>query len=152
MANAPVRHGKSVTAKSGGQSRPQIQVTGSELYEGPIPPPELLARFDDIAAGTGKRIIDQFMDEGVHRRQLELMTVQANVDAQAATTQLNAYQARSVVRSDLLGQILSTLVCLVCIAGAVWLAILGHYWVAALLAALPTATLVKSFFVSSAKG
>jgi len=111
-----------------------------------LPHPEILAGFDTIEAGTAKRIVDQFMDEGSHRHHVEMITIEANVATQKSTSDLAAYKAKAVVRSDTLGQVLATLVCFACIAGAVWLAMLEHHVIAAILAALPTATLVKSFF------
>lgn len=42
-----------------------------QSYSGPLPPPHLLKQFDDVEPGTAKTIIDNFVAESEHRRNLE---------------------------------------------------------------------------------
>ncbi len=40
-------------------------------YSGPLPPPEVLARFEEIYPGSAKLIIDDFLNESIQRREAE---------------------------------------------------------------------------------
>ena len=62
-------------------TRSQVTTTHTELerIEGPIPSPEVLARYDQIVPGAAERIIIQFEAETGHRRQLEQETVAARI-------------------------------------------------------------------------
>jgi uncharacterized membrane protein len=43
----------------------------SKTYSGPVPPPELLAAYDEIVPGSAEKIINQFVAQGNHRMALE---------------------------------------------------------------------------------
>ena len=43
----------------------------ADLWQGPLPPPQALQAFEDIAPGTAQKIIDEFQAEAAHRRHLE---------------------------------------------------------------------------------
>lgn len=42
-----------------------------QSYSGPLPSPQLLREFDEVEEGTAKKIVDNFITESNHRRQLE---------------------------------------------------------------------------------
>ncbi|MCG0942902.1 hypothetical protein IMAU40003_00142 [Lactiplantibacillus plantarum] len=42
-----------------------------EMHSGPIPDPETLKKYDELYHGAAKKIIDNGVDESVHRRDLE---------------------------------------------------------------------------------
>ncbi len=46
-------------------------------YSGPIPPPDLLQRFDEVYPGAAKQILDDFVQESTHRRAMERKVVSA---------------------------------------------------------------------------
>ncbi len=141
------------TSVSGVFSQPLVQpitlaaATQAKVYQGPIPPPEVLQGFEQLVPGTAERLIKLAEDESHHRRSLEQQAMDANVSAQQAQSRIGEYQSKAVFRSDTIGQIAGLVVSLACIAGAVYLAVNGHEWTAAALAALPTAAVIRAFFV-----
>lgn len=46
-----------------------------EMYNGPIPHPDILAGYDKLDPGSAKRIIDNGIGESTHRRKMEEKTV-----------------------------------------------------------------------------
>lgn len=121
-----------------------------------LPPPAMLEQYDRVKPGTSDLLIRWNEEEQIHRRQLEAMTVEANIRAQQhqselATKQVEAqrealmYQAATVRSSDSRGQYLGWILCAAAIGGAIYLAMNGQAWVAGVLAALPTAAVIQSF-------
>lgn len=123
----------------------QVQHT-TQVFEGPVPHPDLLARYDDLVPGTAQRMIQLAEDESLHRRKMEEQVNLGNVQAQAKQLEIADYQSRSVFRSDTIGQVAGALVSLSCVAGAIYLSVSGHEWTAAALAAIPTAAVIQAFF------
>lgn len=42
-----------------------------EAWDGPIPPPGILREINEVVPGAAKQIVDQFIAEGEHRREME---------------------------------------------------------------------------------
>jgi uncharacterized membrane protein len=42
-----------------------------EMWSGPLPHPQTLQAFEDIAPGTAQKIVEEFQAEAAHRRNLE---------------------------------------------------------------------------------
>lgn len=114
-------------------------------YHGLIPPPVILQQFDELIPGTASRLIQWAEDEQRHRQNLEREAQDANISAQRRHLEIAGEQTRAVARSDVLGQSLGFAVCLMCIGGAVWLALSGQPWVAGVLAGIPTAAVIQAF-------
>jgi len=49
----------------------RINAVALTSYSGPLPPPEILARFEELYPGSAKLIIDDFLSESVQRREAE---------------------------------------------------------------------------------
>lgn len=73
-------------------------------YSGPIPPPDLLQRFDEVYPGAAKQILDDFVQESAHRRGMERKVVGAE-----------AFK-------EVCGSIFAGLIGLTGVGGGVWLA------------------------------
>lgn len=121
-----------------------------------LPPPAMLAEYERTRPGTMDLLIRWNEEEQSHRRSLEIEAQAANIAAQRAHIEANQsqvatqrdavmYQAETVRKSDLLGQIFGWLLCLIAMGLATYLALHGHEAVAAVLAALPTAAVIQSF-------
>lgn len=54
-------------------------ISVSKTYSGPIPPPELLAQYEQIVPGSAQQIVDQFVKQGNHRMSLEKMVITSDV-------------------------------------------------------------------------
>jgi uncharacterized membrane protein len=55
----------------------RIHAVEFSSYSGPIPPPDLLQRFDEVYPGAAKQILDDFVQESAHRRSMERKVVNA---------------------------------------------------------------------------
>jgi uncharacterized membrane protein len=55
-----------------------VQVQGTH-YSGPLPPPEILAKFDQVLPGSAERIIAMAERNQAHRHTLEETVIPANV-------------------------------------------------------------------------
>lgn len=60
------------------QQQGGVAVQVRQEFNGPIPPPEILAQYDQIMPGLGQKIIDQFLSETAHRHDVESRTVSIN--------------------------------------------------------------------------
>lgn len=69
------------TAPQSGQlvSKSQYLV---ESYSGPLPPPEILARYEAISLGAADRIIAMAERQSAHRQELEASVIHGNLTAQ----------------------------------------------------------------------
>lgn len=114
-------------------------------YQGAIPHPDVLRGMDELVPGTAAKLIKLAEDESLHRRKLELMAIEANIAAQQGQLTLSSQQNKSVFRSDLIGQIAGFIVCVLSIVSAVFLGLEGHEGLAAAVAAIPTAAIIKAF-------
>lgn len=121
-----------------------------------LPPPSMLQQYDAARPGTSDLLIRWNEEEQAHRRRMETLVIEANIRAQQQQSELAArqveaqrealmYQAQTVRSSDTRGQHQGWLLCAGAIAGAIYLAIAGHDWVAGVLAAIPTAAIIQSF-------
>jgi len=117
-------------------------------YQGAIPPPEILRGLDELVPGTAERLIALANEESLHRRAMEMKITDANITAQQTQLQIAAQQSRSVFRSDFLGQIAGLIVCIICVAGSVYLGLKDHHAPAIALAAIPTAAIIRAFTFS----
>jgi len=60
------------------QSKPQselLRVTAAQSFSGPLPPPEILEKYDRVYPGAAKIIFDAFLSQGEHRQSLERTVV-----------------------------------------------------------------------------
>lgn len=121
-----------------------------------LPPPSLLAEYERVRPGTMDLLVRWNEEEQSHRRRMDQLAIEANIEAQRrqldlAEGQLDAqrtatmYQARTVRSSDMLGQIFGWVLSAGAIGLATYLAVQGHELVATALAALPTAAVIQSF-------
>lgn len=72
-------------------------------FSGPLPPTELLARYDDVIPGGAERILAMAEHQSAHRESLEAQVVAGNISSQKA------------------GSAYAFVLSLVAIAGGVWL-------------------------------
>lgn len=63
-------------------SHPTIRMaySKSEVFAGPLPPPAILAEYDRIVPGCAEKIIDQFIEQGNHRRSLESKVIDHEIN------------------------------------------------------------------------
>lgn len=76
---------------------------------------------------------------------MERDSLNGNLAAQAAQIDIARYDAKANFRGGVLGQLCGLVVCLMCVAGAIWEGDKGNTAVALALAAIPTAAVIRSF-------
>jgi len=82
----------------------QYQITAQAMhFSGPLPPPEILAKYNDAIPGGAERIMAMAENQSRHRQQLESNVLSANIFAQR------------------LGSILGFVVCLAAIGSGTFL-------------------------------
>lgn len=88
-----------------------------QSWQGPLPSPDMLAKFDHVVPGSAERIIRMAEQEGEHSREVQMRAV------------------RATVRIQHIGQVMAFVLCLGALYCAYQLAMNGHDWVAATLVA-----------------
>lgn len=121
-----------------------VTTHNTQVFQGPLPPPEILARFDQIVPGAAERIIRLAETEVAHRQEQERSATQANITAQKRQLDIAELQVKLVHGSDRLGQALGFLVSAACLAASVYLGLNGQPWLAAVLASLPLAAIIRA--------
>jgi uncharacterized membrane protein len=56
-----------------------VQQTSVQSFSGPLPPPEVLKRFDDIVPGAAERIIKMAEAQSEHRKDLEKKVIESDI-------------------------------------------------------------------------
>lgn len=51
----------------------------AEKFQGPLPHPDTLARYDEIVPGSAEWIVKRFLEQGEHRMQLEKMVIENDI-------------------------------------------------------------------------
>ena len=121
-----------------------IQATQT-TFTGPMPPPELLRQYDTVVLGAAERILVMAEKEAQHRQTQESQALNANVQAQKQQLYIAEQQTKATFRSDAIGQVCGFIVSLICVVGAIYLAMNGQPIVATALAALPLAAIIRAF-------
>ena len=96
-------------------------------YSGPIPPPDLLKQYDEIAPGTASRIIAMSERQSEHRMSLEKKVVESGISRSTA------------------GLICGFLIACVFAGSGVWVASMGHPAAGATIATASVVGLVGVF-------
>jgi uncharacterized membrane protein len=81
------------------------QVVLQQLYQGPLPHPDMLAKYETLYPGASKLLFDQFQEQGKHRMQLENRVIESNIK----NSRLGQWMGFSICMVALLGGVI--LVC-----------------------------------------
>lgn len=117
-------------------------------YQGLMPPPEYLARFDEIVPDSARLIIENSLTESSHRRELQEKKLDADIAARDKDLDIKALQVKSVFRSDAIGQWCGFAICVICVCGAVYFGYEGKEVLAGGFLLLPSAAVIKAFFAN----
>lgn len=100
-------------------------------FSGPLPPPEVLKRFDEIVPGSAERIIKMAEGQFAHRTELERKVIDSDI-------------ARSR-----LGQILGFIIAIVGLTVALIAILYGKQWAGSIIGGATLASLVGVFMYGS---
>jgi len=89
MGNRGNKNNSGETPSSGATPQPDEQsqaelVAMQAEYRGPLPHPEMLARYEQTHPGTAERIIQRFEKEAEHRQAIERQIVAAQIEREKA--------------------------------------------------------------------
>lgn len=65
------KHQKSVQASGKNDNGQEVKLVHQEAYQGPLPHPDLLIKYEEIIPGSAERILSMAEKEQQHRHQLE---------------------------------------------------------------------------------
>lgn len=104
------------------QSQARVVVQQQTFHQGPLPPPDVLERYEALNPGFANRLLIMVENEQQHRQKIE-----------ADTNQTNIKLAQADRRQQRAGQIMAFLLGLVLISSSVFLGFYGHDVVASIL-------------------
>jgi len=56
-----------------------VKQTSMQAFSGPLPPPEILKRFDEVVPGAAERIIKMAEEQSAHRKELEKKVIESDI-------------------------------------------------------------------------
>jgi uncharacterized membrane protein len=129
------------SAAAAGVSTPaQVQLSAEvavqEHYSGPIPPPEILQKYNQVHPGLAEQIIAMAQSEAAHRRKME-----------EEVLAIQKHDQISYRRSELIGQGLGAIIALAGIGGSVYEAVNGAWVAASVLAPTALLSIVVAFIL-----
>lgn len=65
------KHQKSMQASGKSDSGQEMKVVHQEAYQGPLPHPDLLKKFDEVSPGAAEKIIKMAESEQSHRHEMD---------------------------------------------------------------------------------
>jgi len=77
----PSRQGESSSVNPSADAAMQARVQ-TEYFSGPLPPPSLLARYNDVVPNGAERILAMAERQSAHREKLEAQVVAGNLESQ----------------------------------------------------------------------
>ncbi len=69
-------------APNSSQKLTQARISASYSFSGPLPPPELLARYNDVVPNGAERIMQMAEHQQTHRQDLEKTVIGGNVQSE----------------------------------------------------------------------
>jgi uncharacterized membrane protein len=110
----------------------------AQSFSGPLPPPELLAKYESACPGCADRILSMAEEEGKHRRQVE----QRVIDAQVDSDRRESNEARR-------GQICALVITLAAIGAGAYTALQGHEVAGSIIGVGGIGSIVTTFILGS---
>jgi uncharacterized membrane protein len=104
----------------------ELSIEG-KYFRGPIPPPEILEKYNNIVPGSADRIIKSVENQSQHRQVLEKIVI------------------KSGSRDSLLGIILGFIIGICGLTGGIFCVLKGHDWAGSIIAGADLAVLVGVF-------
>ena len=121
-------------AKKQPQNAKSAQHQVSTAWQGPLPPPEAVQKFDTIVEGGAERIFRMAEKEQQHR-----------IDAETLALTVNAEASRAEIKAAQRGTWMGFVVSVAAISGAIFTAYAGAHWsVSVALVGVPIMGAVKA--------
>lgn len=69
-----------MSSKGHKQSSHGVVVHQSQSFSGPLPPPEVLQKFNDVVPGAAERIVRMAEEQATHRKELERKVIESDIE------------------------------------------------------------------------
>ena len=123
-----------------------MAATKTETFEGPVPHPDILAKYDHIVPGAAERIIQMAENEQRVRHE----SIKADTQNKSKLLEIARADSEANRTAVSRGQIIGGIISLVCIGAAIFCAVSGKSdLVVCGFLAVPTASLISAFFPKS---
>jgi uncharacterized membrane protein len=109
-------------------NQPQIQFQGQiqqSTFAGPLPHPDVLAKYNDIQPGFADRIIKMAEAEGEHRRNQEKRSLDSDIKAREIAQETDLHTIREGFRLQRLGQFCALIIGVFTVAAGTYAAVHG---------------------------
>ena len=125
--------------------KPATQATKQQViaqnWSGPLPPPDALARFDQIIPNGAERILRMTEQEQAHRLDTEKAALEANIQT--------GKESLALAKSGQLAGAFVSILSILCAVSSVWLG--AHPTVSIALVSVPILGMVKALIGDKAK-
>lgn len=108
------------------QPNASVTVSQTKVHQGPLPSPEVLRDYDDLIPGAAARIIEMAEHQARHRQNLELVELQANIDARDRQITVEHGRIQGIIWNERIGQLLGAAVAIGCLGGALYCAVMDR--------------------------
>jgi uncharacterized membrane protein len=127
----------------------QIQKTTMEAVSytensSPFPSAEDIEVYERLYPGTMKIFMDKYSEEQVHRHEIEKKESEANIKSMQTEYSLEEEDLKLNFKGNILGQILSTVICLSALCATCYLATQGHTAAAVAVVSIPFAGIIRA--------
>jgi uncharacterized membrane protein len=112
----------------------------SQSFSGPLPPPELLGRYDSLCPGSADRIITVAEKESEHRRSIEQALVRSDIEQEVR----DSHEARR-------GQVCALIITLAAIVAGSFTALHGHEIAGSIIGVGGIGGIVTSFLIGQVR-
>lgn len=120
-----------------------LTVQKQELFQGPIPHPDLLKKYDEVVLGAAERILRLAEEEQQHRHEMDLN----DADNNKKLLQLSESEISSISEFRKRGQLFGFVICVICVLAAFYATYNQMSWkIIVAFLTLPTASLIRAFF------
>lgn len=119
----------------------QLQQTAFLQYSSPLPPPEVLEKYNHLGKGIVEKIIDMADNQAAHRQKLEITHSNAQIKQIEDT---NKHRERRDWEAKL-GQLYAFVISMFAIGSGVYTALQGHEYAATVISAIGLTGLVARF-------
>jgi uncharacterized membrane protein len=113
-------------------------------YSGPLPSAEQIEHYERTYNGAAKLLFEKFAEEQTHRHELEKADSKTNTAAVDKYYGIRDKEVKSDFIGNILGQILSTGICIAGLGACVYLSMNGHEWAAIAVVAIPFAGIIRA--------
>ena len=123
----------------------QKTTTITKAHQGPLPPEDSFASYEQTLPGAAERIMAMTEANGEHRREMERRQLEADISHRDQVYETQRLSIQGSLRSDLAGQVIGGIIAIGCVIGAVLTGLqTGNWLIVAAFLCLPVVGMIKA--------